>query len=91
MTTQTLPNDSLLRRTLLGNVVFSGLSGLLSIVAAAPLAALTGLPSPIILIVLGVGLIGYAAIIYRIATRQPILRQEALFPVVADTVWVSEV
>jgi len=88
MTTQTIPNDSLLRRALLGNTLFSGLSGVIAAVAAGPLAAFLGLSSPIILIILGLGLIGYAVGLYRMATRQPISRNDALFAVVADTVWV---
>jgi len=88
MTTQTLPHDSLLRRALLGNTLFSGLSGLIAVIAAGPLAAYIGLPSPIILIVLGIGLMGYAVGLYRMATRQSLSRADALFAVVADIAWV---
>jgi hypothetical protein len=89
MTTQTLQNDSLLRRALLGNTLFSGLSGLIAALAAVPLATFIGLPSPIILIVLGLGLMGYAALLYRMATRQPLSRNAALFAVAADIAWVA--
>ncbi|MGQ0603456.1 MAG: hypothetical protein ACT4QE_17385, partial [Anaerolineales bacterium] len=98
MTSQLLSRDNsiLLRWTLLGNVIFSAATGLACVLGAWPLTtlmglppmALGGLPSPFILIVLGLGLIGYAALLYRIARRQPIARTEALIAVAADTAWV---
>jgi hypothetical protein len=92
MTTQTssqTDNVTLLRRALLGNAVFSGVSGLAMILAAGPLASLMGLPSPLILIVAGLGVLGYAAIVFRISTRPSISRGEAIFTVIADTTWVA--
>ncbi len=91
MTAQTSPqtdNSTLLRRALLGNAVFSGVSGLGMTLAAGPLASLMGLPSPLILIVVGLGVLGYAAIVFRISTRPSISRGEAIFTVIADSSWV---
>lgn len=91
MTTQTssqTDNATLLRRALLGNAVFSGVSGLALALAAGPLASLMGLPSPLILIVVGLGVLGYAAIVFRISTRPSISRAEAIFTVIADSSWV---
>ena len=92
MTTQTssqTDNATLLRRALLGNAVFSGVSGLALTLAAGPLASLMDLPSPLILIVAGLGVLGYAAIVFRIATRPIISRGEAIFTIIADSSWVA--
>ncbi|MEK7326011.1 MAG: hypothetical protein AAB217_12210 [Chloroflexota bacterium] len=91
MTTQTSSqndNATLLRRALQGNTVFSGVSGLALAFAARPLASLMGLPSPLILTVIGLGVLGYAAIVFRISTRPSISRGEAIFTVIADSSWV---
>lgn len=92
MTTQTssqTDNTTLLRRALLGNAVFSGVSGLAMTLAAGPLALLMGLPSPLILVVVGLGVLGYAAIAFRISARPSISRGEAIFTVIADSSWVA--
>ena len=90
MTSQTLAHDksTLLRRALLADAAFSGLSGAACVLGASPLAALMGIPSPIILIVLGLGVLGYAALVYRLSTRKAISHGEALIPVVGNIAWV---
>jgi hypothetical protein len=90
MSTQTLTHDNstLLRRALLGNTAFSAITGLACVLGAWPLAALMGLPSPFILVALGAGLLGYAALLYRLAQRRPIPRAGALIIVAADVAWV---
>ena len=58
---QTMPRkDNLLRYTLRANSIFSGVSGLVLIVGFAPLGDLIGVPWAWTLIVLGIGLLGYA-------------------------------
>jgi hypothetical protein len=89
MTSQTLPHtsdDTLLRRALQGDMLFSGVSGLACIAAAGPLAALTGLPGLAILIT-GFIVEGYAVLLFRLTARQPALRSQAYLPIVGNVMW----
>jgi hypothetical protein len=79
----------LLRRTLLGNAIFSTISGGLFVVGASPLATLIGLPSPIILTVMGLGVIGFAALLFRVTRLDSIPRSLAVTTLVADVLWVA--
>ncbi|HLF00588.1 MAG TPA: hypothetical protein VI547_01335 [Anaerolineales bacterium] len=88
---QTIAHSStpvLLRRALLGNAIFSTITGGLFVVGASPLSALIGLPSPAILIVMGLGVIGYAAFLFRAIRLDSIPRSLAVTTLVADSVWV---
>jgi hypothetical protein len=90
MSTQTLTHDNstLLRRALLIDAAASALTGAVCALGAWPLAELMGVPSPIALLMIGLGVVGYAALVYRIAARRPISRTEAFIPVIANVVWV---
>ena len=43
---------------------------------------------PLAVLLLGIGLIGYAALLYLNASRPEISRSFVLFAVIADTIWV---
>ena len=91
MATQTFPQTarpSLLRRALQADGVFCVLSGLLLIVDSGPIAALIGVSQPWILMVLGVDLLIYAALLLLAARRTPIVRWHALAFLAADVAWV---
>src|SRR5262249_37751791 len=68
--------------------IFSLLGGLVLLVDSGPIAASIGLPWPWVLAVVGVGLFGYAALLFLAARRVPIDRRQALGFLVADVVWV---
>lgn len=81
-------NSSPIRSILYANAIFSGVSGLLFIIASQPIARFLGINMPLAILMLGVGLVGYAALLYLNASRPEISRSFVLFAVVADSVWV---
>lgn len=84
--THTTP-ASLLQRTLLLDGVLVAAFGLLLTVAAGPLADLFDLPT-LLLRLVGVGLLPWAAFVFYIATRATISRSLALDVIVGNAVWV---
>lgn len=63
--------DSLLRRTLQANSLFSGVSGLAFITASKPIALFLGLDAPLVLVVIGIGLLLYALALWFNAAVTP--------------------
>lgn len=88
-TTVTLQPTRFLRLALLGDAVASGAMGLFLAAAAGSLAALLGLPEPL-LRVAGLVLLPYAAIVARIATRLPPSRDAVRAVVAVNLVWVAD-
>jgi dipeptide/tripeptide permease len=91
MATQTFPQTdrpSLLRRTIQADSVFSLLGGLLLLIDSELIATLIGLPWSLAFVIVGIGLIGYAALLFLAARRTPIDRRQALGFLVADVAWV---
>lgn len=80
--------SSLLRKALLSNAAFSGLTGLLLTIAAPWLCQRMGIPEPMILRVVGVSLLGFAAALLLNATRREINRKQAWAAVGLDFTWV---
>jgi hypothetical protein len=81
-------NQTLIRRILYGNAIFSGMSGLLSIVASRPIANFIGLDASLAIFVIGIGLVGYAALIYMNASRAEISRSFVFAAFIGDSIWV---
>lgn len=76
------------RQALVGNVLFSGVSGALLLLGAGAVDSFLGLGSPLALRLIGVGLLGWAAWMAR-ATRQPTLDPMVLRIVLAgDIGWL---
>jgi hypothetical protein len=91
MAAQTLPHIDrwpLLRRALQADGIFCTLSGLLLLVDSGPLATLIGASQPWVLMVLGVDLLIYAALLFLAARRTPIVRWHAIAFLAADVAWV---
>ena len=91
MAAQTLPSidrSSLLRRALQADGAFCTLSGLLLLADAGPIAALIGAAQPWMLMVLGVDLLIYAALLFLAARRAPLVRWHAQAFLIADVAWV---
>lgn len=88
-TTQTaVAPDQFLRRVLQSNMVFSALCGLLLTVDAAPLSQWLGLPAAWPLVMIGVGLFGFAGLLYQIARQSPLDLRQANIIFWLDVAWV---
>ena len=86
--TLTKPSSQLLKKTLLANALFSDLCGFMLLLGASTIAPLIGFNSPIILAVIGVGLMGYGAWLFLNARRAVPSLAQAQIAVVADVAWV---
>ena len=88
----TAPNGdstTLLRRALLANAAFSGLTGLATLLAAPPLAVWLGLEDGAgTLRVLGAGLLLFAATLVQLARADRPNPRRAVAASAADTLWV---
>jgi hypothetical protein len=78
----------LIRRVLLGNAIFSAVSGILLAFGSIPIARFLGIGPPLIILIIGIGLAGYAALLYTNASRAEIPRSFVLTAVIADSAWV---
>lgn len=78
----------LLRRVLQANMVFSGLSGLLLAVDAGPLSRWLGIPAAWLLVVIGIGLLGFAWQLFQTAQQNPMNLRQANAILVLDVAWV---
>ena len=84
---QTQNNPSSLRRILEANAVFSATSALFFFVAARPLAAFLG-ADPLVISILTLVMIAYAALLWFRSSRPPLKRSFVLFTVLGDSTWV---
>ena len=78
----------LLRKALLGNALFSALSGLTLLFAQKSVLRILGLFNRVSLVVLGVGLIIFAATLVVNARRQRVKTSDAWVAVLMDVAWV---
>src|SRR5262249_24335325 len=82
-------NESdLLRRALVANCVFSGVSGIILIFGFNPLSRLLGLHMPTILIGAGLLLLVYAAALLLNARRATVCQTEASLAVLVNVAWI---
>jgi hypothetical protein len=80
-------NQLNLSRILFANGVFCATSGLIFTLAANPLAGFLN-TIPLVMIVLGIGLLLYGSYIIFISMRPIIIKGFTLFAVLADSAWV---
>lgn len=80
-------NQLNLSRILLANGVFCSTSGLIFLLAAKPLSGFLN-TVPVVMSVLGIGLIAYGAWVIYTATRRLITNFFSLFVIGADLLWV---
>jgi hypothetical protein len=87
---QTLPQirPNLLRRALLGNAIFSVLTGFFLLFDATPIGAALGVGNPLVLQVMGALIVLFAAEVAWIALREPLNRQHAQIILALDVAWV---
>lgn len=81
--------STLLRRAVVANALFSGLSGVVLALGARPIAPFLGLDNPLILTIIGVLLLLYAAGLLYVATRSTVNRTAAWLAVALDLLWVA--
>ena len=80
--------ESLLRNTLRGNAAFSILTGLLFVLAKRPLARFIGISPDWALLIVGLTLLPFAYIVYRVATQSSIDIRAAKSIITMDIIWV---
>ena len=80
--------QSLLKKALTGNAVFSVISGVAILLANRWLVKFLGLPEKVSLAFLGLSLVVYAAILWFNARRPTIKVTNAWIAVIMDAVWV---
>lgn len=78
----------LLRSAMRANAIFSGVSGVVALLFSSPLAALTGIQPPVVFMVLGVTLIGYALVLFWVTSRPELDMRAGWTAVMLDVVWV---
>jgi len=81
-------HSSLLQGALRGNAVFSLVSGITAVVAAGSVAGMLGEIDPRLLRGLGVGLIGFAALVFWVSLDTRRMASLTGTIVVADLLWV---
>jgi hypothetical protein len=79
---------TIVKRALIANSLFSGLSGIIALTAHSKLSALIGLSRESIIFAIGLGLILYASWLAYVATRAPINASAVRAAVLADGGWV---
>src|SRR5215471_16876745 len=77
-----------LRKALLGNALFSTLSGLTILFAQGWVLRILGLPSSVNLLIFGVGLIVFAVTLVINARKQQVKKSDAWVAVLMDLAWV---
>jgi hypothetical protein len=77
-----------LRKALMGNALFSTLSGLTILLAQGWVLRILGLPSSVNLLVLGAGLIVFAVTLVINARKQKVKKSDAWIAVLMDVAWV---
>jgi hypothetical protein len=80
--------QKLLRMALLGNAIFSTMSGLTLLAAEKPVVQILGLPGGTQLFSLGVGLLVFALILVLFARKAPIKTSNAWIVVILDVAWI---
>jgi len=80
--------DCFLRKALLGNALFSTLSGLTILFAQGWVLRILGLPSSVNLLIFGVGLIVFAVTLVINARKQQVKKSDAWVAVLMDLAWV---
>lgn len=81
-------SDKVLKIGLLGNAIFSFLTGLALVIAHAPIAVYMGIDDGRILLVVGVLLLPFAVHLYLVGRRKVVRRGEIYYLSALDGAWV---
>ena len=77
-----------LKRALRGNAIFSGVSGIIALLGAQPLANFTGIGVSTVLYIIGAVLIFYAVDLWWVSSQEPINQRIAWVAIILDLLWV---
>ena len=80
--------QQLLRMALMGNALFSTISGLTLVLAGHWVVRLLGLPQAVNLITMGISLLTFAIALMAFARKKPIKLLDAWIAVILDLAWV---
>ena len=80
--------NTLLKYGLLGNAIFSALTGLALIIVPLQIATLMGIPNPTLLRIIGIGLLPFAIQLIIALRRNPIRTGEIYYLSAMDGLWV---
>jgi len=80
--------NTLLKYGLLGNAIFSCLTGLALLIAPSQIATFMGIPNPTLLMGIGIGLLPFAGQLILAFRRKPIRVGEIYYLSVLDGLWV---
>ncbi len=80
---------SFLQRALLGNAAFSGISGLVMVLAAGSISEFLGLGNPVILVITGVVLLLYMPMLVWLSNQSPVPGHFAWEVIALDILWVT--
>lgn len=81
-------NERAVRKVLWGNALFSAVSGGICSVAFTDVSVFLGAESSLAVMLIGIGLLGYAAITVFYAQKRRLSWAFVLFAALADTTWV---
>jgi hypothetical protein len=70
------------------DALFSAVGGLISLIAARPLAAFTGLDAPAVFVGLGITLLAYAAVLFVVTNGETVERPYGIAVVALNVAWV---
>ena len=80
--------NTFLKYGLLGNAIFSCLTGIALIIAPVQIATYMGIPDPTLLMGIGIGLLPFAGHLIIALRRKPIRTGEVYYLSVMDGLWV---
>jgi hypothetical protein len=80
-------NQTSIRNSLYGNAIFCGASGLLFALASKPVANFLGIGDGwLFVLILGIGLVAYAGMLYYNTSRPELSPGFVLFAIIADLI-----
>lgn len=87
-TRTTRPARTLLHRVFLVNSLSSAIAGIAFVVASNPIANLIGVANPLAVLVIGVGLLLFAAGVFYVVSQPTINRRAAWLIFELDVIWI---
>lgn len=84
-------NSNLFGQALRANAIFSGISGILFVLAAGILSELTGIHPPLAFTITGLGLTLYSAFLFQLRRSHPVYNTRIVWAVIiVDLLWVAD-
>jgi hypothetical protein len=83
------PREALVRRTLLGNALFSEITGLAFLLFSLPIARFLGIAPSWSLLLLGAGLLLFGVQVFTVSRSRPLDRRGVITIIALDAGWVA--